>query len=120
MIPSAARILVALEPADMRCSIDGLARCVREKLHEDPSTRGALFVFVNRRRDRAKVLWRDANGWCLLYKRLDVRKVIMPSSDGVTSVAVDLRALAKLLDGVERRRPTEREIVRRARDKIDI
>jgi len=30
------RILVAVEPTDFRCGIDGLARVAREKLASDP------------------------------------------------------------------------------------
>ena len=124
MIPTTTRILVATEPADMRRSIDGLASCVREVLQEDPRSEGALFVFANRRSDRVKILWRDATGWCLLYKRLDVRKVVLPANEakGARSVTVDARTLAKLLDGVEgvRRRPTKREIVREAREKVHL
>jgi len=123
VIPRSTRILVATEPADMRRSIDGLAACVRERLRRDPSAERALFVFANRRRDRAKVLWRDATGWCLLYKRLDKRKLVLPGGEnGEASVAVDARALAALLDGVDvsGRRRTTREIVREARKKVDI
>ena len=122
MIPSSTRIFVATEPADMRRSIDGLGAWVRDHLNKDPQADRALFVFTNKRRDRVKVLWRDATGWCLLYQRLDVRRVLVPTSsrDGARSVAVDARALAALLDGVEavRIRPTTRGIVRLAREKV--
>ncbi len=37
---------------------------------EDPQS-GHLFLFVNRRRDRLKVLWWDRSGYCLLAKRLE-------------------------------------------------
>ncbi len=42
------RILVAIEPADFRKGIDGLAAVCRSHLHEDPFT-GTVFVFRNRR-----------------------------------------------------------------------
>ena len=41
------RILVALEPADFRCGIDGLARICKETLQQDPFS-GCVFVFRNR------------------------------------------------------------------------
>lgn len=41
----------------------------QEHLGEDPKS-GALFVFVNKRKNHVKVLWFERNGYCLLYKRL--------------------------------------------------
>jgi len=38
------KILVAVEPADFRRGIDGLARLCQQALHEDPFA-GAVFVF---------------------------------------------------------------------------
>jgi len=48
------RVLVAVEPADFRCGIDGLARRCREALAGDPFS-GALFVFRNRNRKAIKI-----------------------------------------------------------------
>ena len=49
------KILVAVEPADFRRGIDGLARLCREKLTPEPFS-GAVFVFRNRRSTALKVL----------------------------------------------------------------
>ena len=49
------RILVAVEPADFRKGIDGLAKVCREHLRQDPF-RGTLFVFRNRRATSIKTL----------------------------------------------------------------
>jgi transposase len=81
----------------MRRSFDGLARAVVESLGEDPRTRHSLFVFVNHKRDRLKILWGDTTGWCLLSKRLDENVVALPTHipDGATSISVDAAALAR-------------------------
>jgi len=63
------KILVAVEPADFRRGIDGLARLCREKLAHDPFT-GAVFVFRNRRGTALKVLMYDGQGFWLCHKRL--------------------------------------------------
>ena len=63
------RILVAVEPADFRCGIDGLARLCRSRLGEDPFS-GAVFVFRNRKGTAIKSLVYDGQGYWLLYKRL--------------------------------------------------
>ena len=63
------RILVAIEPADFRCGIDGLARLCRERLQHDPFA-GTVFVFRNRRGTALKVLMYDGQGFWLCHKRL--------------------------------------------------
>ena len=63
------RVLVAVEPADFRRGIDGLARMCREALRADPFS-GAVFVFRNRRKTAVKVLTYDGQGFWLCYKRL--------------------------------------------------
>lgn len=95
MIPSAVRIFVCAEPQDMRRSFDGLSLAAQEHLGEDPQS-GALFVFVNKRRNRLKVLWFDRNGYCLLYKRLHRARFVLPDKR-----TIDARDLGWILRGVE-------------------
>jgi len=63
------KILVALEPADFRKGIDGLARLCKESLGQDPFA-GAVFVFRNRRGTAIKALVYDGQGFWLCHKRL--------------------------------------------------
>jgi transposase len=63
------KILVAVEPADFRKGIDGLARLCKESLEQDPFA-GAVFVFRNRRGTAIKVLVYDGQGFWLCHKRL--------------------------------------------------
>jgi len=63
------RILVAVEPADFRKGIDGLAQLCRAALQQDPFS-GAIFVFRNRRATAVKALLYDGQGFWLFYKRL--------------------------------------------------
>ncbi len=63
------RILVAIEPADFRKGIDGLARICREVICIDPCC-GALFLFRNRSGTSVKVLCYDGQGYWLCQKRL--------------------------------------------------
>jgi len=63
------RVLVAIEPADFRCGIDGLARLCRARLAADPFC-GAAFVFRNRRKTALKILIYDGQGMWLCHKRL--------------------------------------------------
>ena len=61
------RVVVAVEPADFRRGIDGLARLCKEVLGQDPFS-GWVFVFRNRRATAVKVLMYDGQGFWLCYK----------------------------------------------------
>jgi transposase len=63
------RVLVAVEAADFRRGIDGLAQSCRVVLLADPFA-GAVFVFRNRRRTAIKLLVYDGQGFWLCHKRL--------------------------------------------------
>lgn len=63
------RVLVAVEAADFRRGIDGLAALCRQALEVDPFT-GTLFVFRNRRHTSIKLLVYDGQGFWLCQKRL--------------------------------------------------
>jgi transposase len=63
------RILIAVEPADFRKGIDGLARLCRKHLKSDPFS-GAVFVFRNKRATALKILIYDGQGFWLCQKRL--------------------------------------------------
>ena len=63
------RILVAVEPADFRKGIDGLAAVCRRELKSNPLS-GTVFVFRNRRSTAVKLLIYDGQGFWLCQKRL--------------------------------------------------
>jgi transposase len=106
MIPADVRIFLCTEPVDMRKSFDGLTGAAREHLQRDPD-RGGLFVFVNRRSNRLKVLWLDGLGYCLLYKRLHRALFRLPDLGG--RARLDGAQLAQLLAGVPTRRAREQD-----------
>ncbi|MDJ0767132.1 MAG: IS66 family insertion sequence element accessory protein TnpB [Myxococcota bacterium] len=67
------RILVAVEPADFRKGIDGLAQLCRNEFDRDPFC-GAVFVFRNKRKTAIKALVYDGQGFWLCQKRLSAGK----------------------------------------------
>ena len=102
MLPADAEVYLGTESVDMRWSFDILCGLVRERLDGDPRC-GSLFVFVGRRGDRIKVLFYDANGYCILYKRLDRDTFRLPDvvEPGAKRVEIDPEELALLLEGLE-------------------
>lgn len=100
MIPLTAEtpILLATEPADFRCGIDGLAACCRNRLQHDPRS-GTLYVFINRRATMIRVLVYERNGYWLMTKRLSKGRYRgWPRSSQPLSV-VQAVALRQLLSG---------------------
>jgi transposase len=101
----ATRIFVALQPADMRRSFNGLSALVEEQLLQDPLS-GHLFVFANRRGNRLKILYWDGNGlWCCA-KRLERGRFSWPRAQGAVKTlrAEQLTALINGLEVVEKKR----------------
>lgn len=118
MIPAGVRIYAAAAPVDMRRGFVGLAESARAQLSLDPGS-GALIVFVNKRRDRLKLLWHDRSGFCLLYKALDRGFFRIPEgAPGASSVIIDAAEMAAILEGVQlpASRVTPRKIAHAARN----
>ena len=122
MIPKGVRIFLATEPIHMGRSFDGLSKTIDEALDADSKSKSILVVFFNRSRTRVKLIWREAGGQCLLYKRLDRGIFRLPSSisSDTKKVDVDAGELAALLEGiiVPRRRETARDVVKAARSSV--
>ena len=58
---AAVRVFLCTRPTDLRKGFDGLSGLVQECFGQDPLT-GHLFLFLNRRRDRIKILYFDRDG----------------------------------------------------------
>lgn len=69
-LPVKVRIYVCTSPVDFRKGFDGLHGLVLESLGQDPLS-GDWFVFLNRRRDRVKILAWEGDGLSLYYKKLE-------------------------------------------------
>lgn len=63
------QILLATQPADFRCGIDGLAAICRLQLQQQPDG-GSVFVFINRSKTMIRALSYDGSGFWLMTKRL--------------------------------------------------
>jgi transposase len=89
------------EVVDMRKSFDTLGAIVREHMKHDILD-GALFVFVGRDRRRAKVLFWDGTGLCVLAKRLEKGRFAAPWERKKTgAIEWTTSELALFLEGSE-------------------
>jgi transposase len=100
-IASSTRIFVATSPTDMRKGFDGLQGLVSSVLGQDPLS-GHLFLFVNRRRDKLKVLYWDGDGLAIWYRRLEQGTFQMPTITGdKTAAEINREDLIMLIRGLD-------------------
>ena len=103
-LSAAVRVFLCTQPTDMRKSFDGLFGMVREFLGQDPLS-GHLFLFLNRRRDRAKILLWERDGLVIWYKRLEAGSFqsLDPTANTTTSGSAGIELsgtdLAMILGG---------------------
>lgn len=97
-VPASVAIYLHTFPADMRKGIDGLSGIVRGEFAGDPLD-GSLYLFVNRRRNRLKILHWDGSGFWIYYRVLERGTFEVPSSDA-QRVPIDATQLAMILGGV--------------------
>jgi transposase len=86
--------------ADMRKGFDGLSGIVTNKMGSSPID-GSVYIFINRRRDRMKLLLFESSGFILYYKRLEKGTFEFPRSvDGSTYRAIKWETLVLMITGI--------------------
>lgn len=113
-LPSAVRAFLCTRSVDMRKSFDGLSGLVEECFRQDLLT-GHLFLFVNRRRDRIKVLYFDHDGLAIWYKRLEAGSFQVPDAGDRDGIELDPARLAMILSGIDLETARRRKRFRAAR-----
>jgi transposase len=87
-------------PTDMRKSFDGLCGMV-ENLIGQSATSGKVFIFINKGRDKVKLLQWLPGGFVLYYKRLEEGTFEVPYRNiKAGSVKLSYVQLAMLIDGI--------------------
>jgi len=86
---------------DMRKSFNGLSGLVNSQFSH-PLLSGDVFIFVNRRRDRIKLLMWDSSGFAIYYKRLERGTFELPlCGEDQSSLELSWSELVMLLEGIE-------------------
>ena len=106
-LSAAVRVFLCTRPTDLRKGFDGLSGLVQECFSQDLLT-GHLFLFLNRRRDRIKILYFDRDGLAIWYKRLEVGcfEDLKPTPDaaqpaGSAGIELSVTDLALILGGID-------------------
>jgi transposase len=95
-ITGSAKIFLCKEVVDLRKGFEGLSALVETHFQES-ITSGAYFIFLNRARNRMKILYWDIDGLAIWFKRLEkgrFTKRIQQRAD------IDRREFLMLLEGV--------------------
>jgi transposase len=106
------KIYLYAKHVDMRKSFDGLHALVQSEFQRD-IRQGDLFLFLNRRLDRIKLIHWDRDGLAIWMKRLERGSFQRPPcAPGAEHIEMDATDLAILLAGLElasvKRRPRYR------------
>ena len=108
-LSSDTRIFVAAGATDMRKGFDGLQGIISGVLEKDPLS-GHLFLFVNRRRDKLKILYWDGDGLAIWYRRLERGTFQMPTiAADQKSAVIRSDELMMLLRGIDYRNVRRRK-----------
>lgn len=68
------------KPVDMRKSFNGLYHLIMDKVSEK-TLPGKMFIFLNKKRNKLKVLYWDQDGFAIWYKNLQKGLFQFPSCD---------------------------------------
>ena len=98
--PASIRLYLARNSVDFRKAHDGLVAIVRDRFDDDPFD-GSVFVFLNRARDRVKLLHWDGDGLWLHYKRLEHGRFALRVDEDGERARITRPQLAMLPDGID-------------------
>lgn len=91
-----ARIFFFQTPIDMRKGLEALSILVEENC-EDALTSGTYFIFINRSKDRIKVLYWDNDGFAIWWKRLEKGTFRLL---GINKTFINRKEFFMLLEGI--------------------
>lgn len=100
-LPHPVRVFLHTPATDLRKGFDALCGLVTTAFGQDP-TSGHLFLFVNRRRDRIKILYWDRDGLAIWYKRLEIGSFQIPTNcTKAVSIEMTATQLTLILSGID-------------------
>ena len=85
---------------DMRMGFDSLCGIVQNELNRNPAS-GDVFIFINKPRNRIKLLHWERGGYLLYYKRLETGTFDLPEFDSRTKdFCIAWHQLVMLIEGI--------------------
>ena len=94
------KFLLYREPCDMRKSFNGLCGLIQSDLTSS-ATDGKVYIFINKPRNKVKLLHWQSGGFILYYKQLETGNFELPNYDKqVKSLTLSYVQLVLLIDGI--------------------
>jgi len=94
------KFLLYSQPTDMRKSFDGLSGLVQNTLGSNPCN-SDVFIFINKRRDKIKLLHWQGISFTLYYKRLEKGTFELPRYDSsVGGITLSYAQMVMIVDGL--------------------
>jgi transposase len=107
-LTSSFRYYLYRDPTDMRKTFDGLSGIIQSQLDRSP-TSGEVFIFINRRRNRVKLLRWEQGGFILYYKRLERGTFELPRFTGdALSYQMSQSSLMLMIEGISVKKSKQR------------
>ena len=94
------KIYLHRDYVDFRKGLNGLSLLVEGSMGLRPMSAGSLFVFINRKRDRLRMLYWDKTGFAFWHKHLEEAKFRWPKKKA-SVICLSEQELSWLLDGVD-------------------
>ena len=86
------------ESTDMRKAFDGLCGLVTNQIKRNPAS-GEVFIFINKTRDKIKLLHWEQTGFTIYYKRLEKGTFEIPKFDGLAG-QIHWPELVMIIEGI--------------------
>ncbi len=83
----------------MRKSFDSLSGLVSSQMKRDPFN-GQVYIFINKQRNRIKLLHWESGGFTLYYKRLETGQFELPEANQLTG-SIRWSDLMMIVAGIE-------------------
>lgn len=88
------------EPTDMRKSFNGLSGIVSD-FYKNGLSNATVFIFINKRRDKVKLLHWVGSGFLLYYKRLEEGTFELPNYEVEQGmILLSYTQMVMLIDGI--------------------
>jgi len=99
-LTSAQQYYLYRHPTDMRKSFDSLCGIITNEIGDNPKS-GHVYIFINKPRNKVKLLHWETGGLVLYYKRLERGTIELPGPTGdKKQIHIDWPTLVMMVEGI--------------------
>ncbi len=97
----------------MRKGFDGLSGIVTNEMSSSPMD-GSVYIFINKRRNRMKMLSWESGGFMLYYKRLERGTFEIPQGPDQSKISLNWETLVLIIQGIKLKKISRKKRYKRA------